>query len=239
MGYGFFSDDSALALPHPPIPWPLLLKIEEAVGVAWGLLRDKPPAGFDLKTALENEITHKLQTAVFDRVLRDKMVAGFDRQVFTVGTRGAELQNFDGTRRDMKPDLLIGFVERPSVRVPTQDWLFIECKPVGPDHDVVKNYCRKGIARFIRGEYAWTMTDALMVGYASRGFELRTTLKDALKNGGQEFCLLSAPRECSRTERTLFSNVVYITKHGRAFAYVETGEASPPLKLRHVWLLRD
>jgi hypothetical protein len=239
MGYGFFSDDSVLPLPHPPIPWPLLLKIEEAIGVAWGLLREDAPEGFDLKTATENEITHKLQTAVFDRVLRDRMVAGFDRQVFTVGTRGAELQNFDGTRRDMKPDLLIGFVERQSVRVPTQDWLFIECKPVGSKHDVMKHYCRKGISRFVRGEYAWTMTDALMVGYVSKGFQSQTRLKEALECEEREFCLLSAPRECSRTERTLFSNAVYITKHGRTFTYVETGEAAPPLKLRHVWLPRD
>lgn len=238
MAFGFFTDDSALPLPHPPIPWPLLVKIEEAIGAAWELLRDSPPEGFDLRAASENEITHKLQTALFDRVLRDKTVEGFDRQVFTTGTRGAELQNFDGSRRDMKPDLLIGFIERPTVRVPTQDWLFIECKPVGPKHEVTKHYCRKGITRFLVGEYAWTMTEALMVGYASDGYELRTTLKDALKNGADEFRVESAPRECRRTERTLFSNTVHVSRHARDFAYLETGQAAPTITLRHLWLKR-
>ncbi len=227
MALGFFRDDSGLPLPHPPIPWPLLLKIEEAIGAAWALLRDSPPEGFDLRAAEENEITHKLQTALYDRVLRDK----------TVG--GAELQNFDGTRRDMKPDLLIGFVERPTVRVPTQDWLFVECKPAGPKHDVTREYCRKGITRFLRGEYAWTMTDALIVGYASAGIELRTKLKDALKTDDDEFHVLSAPLECARTERMLFNNPVYITQHKRTFSYVETGKPAPPITLRHLWLARD
>lgn len=239
MGYGFFSDDSGLPLPHPPLPWPLLLKIEEAIGVAWGLLRDQPPEGFDLSTAEENEITHKLQTAVFDRVLRDKMVAGFDRQVFTVGTRGAELQNFDGTRRDMKPDLLVGFVGRPEVRIPTQDWLFIECKPVGPKHNVLRHYCRKGITRFLNGEYAWTMTQALMIGYASTSYELKATLKDALKHGETEFCVESQLRECLRTYRTLFSHDVQVSRHRRNFAYLETEVAAPTITLRHIWLPRE
>ena len=163
MAHGFFTDDSTLPLPHPPIPWPLLVKIEEAIGVAWGLLRDTPPEGFDLKTEEENEITHKLQTALFDRVLRDRMVEGFDRQVFVPGTRGAELQNFDGSRRDMKPDLLIGFVGRPEVRVLTQDYLFIECKPVGPERNVTRYYCRKGITRFIKGLPLRTYFSCLVV----------------------------------------------------------------------------
>lgn len=239
MAHGFFTDDSTLPLPHPPIPWPLLVKIEEAIGVAWELLRDKPPEGFDLKTEEENEITHKLQTALFDRVLRDRMVVGFDRQVFVPGTRGAELQNFDGNRRDMKPDLLIGFVGRPEVRMLTQDYLFIECKPVGPKHDVTRHYCRKGITRFIKGEYAWTMTEALMVGYASDGFELKTTLKDALKHGEAEFHVESPLRECRRTEHTLFSHEVHVSRHRRNFAYVETGVVAPSITLRHLWLNRQ
>ena len=239
MTHGFFTDDSTLPLPHPPIPWPLLVKIEEAIGVAWGLLRDTPPEGFDLKTEEENEITHKLQTALFDRVLRDRMVEGFDRQVFVPGTRGAELQNFDGTRRDMKPDLLIGFVGRPEVRVPTQDYLFIECKPVGPNHKVARQYCRKGIMRFIKGEYAWTMTEALMVGYASAGFEMETQLKDVLKTGSGEFRVLSRPRECRHTERSLFNAAVLVSRHVRIFPYAETGQPAPPILLRHLWLKRD
>ncbi len=239
MGYGFFSDDSGLLLPHPPLPWPLLVKIEEAIGVAWSLLRDKPPAGFDLRTAEENEITHKLQLAVFDRVLRNRMVDGFTREIFVPGTRGAELQNFDGTRRDMKPDLLIGFVDRPPVRVPTQDWLFIECKPIGPKHGTTGHYCRKGIARFVCGEYAWTMTEALMVSYSSEGYDCEAELKHSLSSAGAEYRVVSAPAMCRRTERTLFGTPVYITQHNRSFSYVETGQPAPAIVLRHLWFKRS
>ena len=238
MAHGFFTDQSDLPLPHPPISWPLLVKIEEAIGAAWVLLRDHPPEGFDLKLAEENEITHKLQTALFDRVMRDRTVAGFDRQVFTTGTRSSEIQNFDGSRRDMKPDLLIGFIDRPDVRMPSQDWLFIECKPVGPKHEVTSHYCRKGIMRFVRGEYAWTMTQALMIGYASEGYDLEPKLKTVFAKDGNEFRLESGPQECRRTEPSLFRSPVYESQHGRAFTYPATGKPAPPITLRHLWLKR-
>jgi hypothetical protein len=103
---------------------------------------------------------------------------------------------------------------------------------------VTRHYCRKGIRRFRDGEYAWTMTEALMVGYASAGFELKTTLREALRHAEEEFYVESPLRECRRTERTLFNSEVYVSRHRRGFNYLETGTRAPVITLRHLWLNR-
>jgi len=36
------------------------------------------------------------------------------------------------------------------------------------------HYCDKGIIRFVRGDYAWAMRDALMVGYVTEGYSITT-----------------------------------------------------------------
>ena len=239
MAYRFYKNTADAELPHPPIPLAVFLKIEEAVGVAWCLLRQNPPDGFNLATASENDITHKLQEKLFDVVFRDCLVEGFNREVFTVGTRGTEVRNFDGSRRDMKPDLLIGFVERPRVEYPSQDWLFIECKPVDSDHAVGAHYCDKGIIRFVRGEYAWTMSGAMMVGYAKDGYTVSAKLDGALKARAATIPTSGLPKACVRSRAGRFADVVCISQHDRTFQYVETGENAPSITVRHLWLRRN
>ena len=164
---------------------------------------------------------------------------GFNKEIFTIGTRGAELRNFDGSKRDLKPDLLVGFVNRPNVLYPTQDWLFIECKPVDDDHAVGKHYCNKGIIRFIRGDYAWTMTNALMVGYACSGYTILPKLPNALATRTKKIPTLDAPQACSHSQAGSANEVVHISRHERTFNYVENGKAAPAITIRHLWLKRD
>jgi hypothetical protein len=226
-------------LPHKSLSPRACIIVEQALIRAWKWMVENPQPGFDLHTSLENGVTHQLHETLFDIVFKRELVDGFNNEVFTIGTRGAELRNFDGSKRDLKPDLLVGFANRPSVAYPTQDWLFIECKPVDSDHTVGTDYCDKGIIRFIRGDYAWTMTSALMIGYARSGYTILPKLPDALASRAKEIPTLDNPQPCQRSQASPANEVVHISRHKRTFKYVENSKAAPEIIIRHLWLKRS
>lgn len=240
MTLGIFDDQAeGVELPHKPLSLRACIVVEQAVVRAWQWMVENPRAGFDLKTAEENGITHQLHEALFDVVFKNELVDGFNKEIFTVGTRGAELRNFDGSKRDLKPDLLVGFVHRPGVAYPTQDWLFIECKPVDDDHAVGTHYCDKGLIRFVRGDYAWAMQSAMMVGYAREGYSLVSRLSEALAADRKEpIPTSSEPVCCSRTRANAFAEQVAISKHRRTFSYLENNLPAGIIVVRHLWLRR-
>ena len=43
-------------------------------------------------------------------------------------------------------------------------------------------YCDKGIIRFVSGDYAWGMPQALMIGYAASGYTMPRKLEEAFKD---------------------------------------------------------
>ena len=236
----FESEAEEVELPHKAIPLQSCLIIERAIIRAWEWMLETPSEDFDLATAQENGVTHQLHETLFDVVFKNELVEGFNKDVFTVGTRGSELRNFNGAKRDLKPDLLVGFVHRPSVLYPTQDWLFIECKPVDVDHSVGLHYCDKGLIRFVRGDYAWTMRNALMVGYARKGYSALPKLSEALKSKRKEpIPTTHYPESCCQTKATAIAEQVAISKHQRTFNYVENGLVAGEIAVRHLWLKRD
>ncbi len=63
------------------------------------------------------------------------------------------------------PDLVF-FLNRDSLPIlVSHDALAVECKPVDENHPVGEFYCEKGLKRFVIGDYAWPMQEAMMVGY--------------------------------------------------------------------------
>lgn len=235
---GFF-DEAEVALPHPPIALAVFLVVESAVCAAWHLLRTQPRAGFDLLTADEDVITQELQEAIFNKIFDKGIVDGFDRQVFASVTREPKVRNYNYANLDKMPDLLIALVNRPSGLINTQDGLFIECKPVDTDHSVGKHYCDKGLIRFVRGDYAWAMTSALMVAYAREGYTIVPKLQDALAKRSSGIPTLKDPHPCRRSKVGPSSEVVHISQHARTFTYLETGQLAQAITIRHLWLRRD
>jgi hypothetical protein len=133
----------------------------------------------------------------------------------------------------------VRLIGRPQSIKNTQDGLFIECKPVDSAHAVLAHYCAKGLARFIRGEYAWAMTNAMMVGYTRVGYTIPLKLKGALQGwplASSDGCML---RSCTRSEATAISEIVHLTDHDRDFKYMETQRKAPRITIRHLWLNRD
>ena len=88
----------------------------------------------------------------------------------TIGKQALEAKGLSDLARQYKnpdkdPDLWFRLRsdEEPTTVLSTHDGLFVECKPVDNSHPVRSDYCDKGLLRFIVGDYAWAMQDALMV----------------------------------------------------------------------------
>jgi len=235
MAYGVYREK--LQLPHPPISLRVFLIVEMALRTTWKLMRENPRPEFNLNNADEDIVTHELYECLYDEVFKNRLVEGFDRQLFADFRREPKIRNYDGTHLDKMPDLFFCLLERPIVKLPSQDGLYTECKPVDSDHTVGHHYCDKGIIRFTRGHYAWTMTSALMIGYVQQGYSITPKLVNALKKS-KTITTIDLPIPCHRSSATECSEATHVTRHTRSFSYMETGEASPPITIRHLWLMR-
>ena len=239
MGLAFYEEGVAGdKLPHPLISLSIFLVVEEALCVAWDYLRTRPRPGFNLLSEVEDVVTQELYERLYDDVFNKSVVDGFDRQLFPDITREPKVRNYDGSSLDKMPDMLIRLFDR-GVFIPSQDGLFIECKPVDPDHSAGVHYCNKGIIRFVRGEYAWAMTSALMIGYVRDGYSISPKLTKALEEHGKEVSTIALPYPCQLSKPGKNNEVVHVSQHLRTFNYVETRQQAPAITLRHLWLRRD
>jgi len=237
MPQGFFKPQAGL--PHKPIPLAVHLIVEAALRESWRRLRQHPPARFNIETADEDVVTHELQKVLHGEVFDSKHAAGFTSEFFAAPVRAAKWENFNGRKRDLMPDLFFGMIGRPKARIPWQDGLFVECKPIDKRRSAGRHYCDRGIKRFVRGDYAWAMTSALMVGYASQGYNLSAKLAEALNTRARKIPTLAKLKPCQHSQASPVSERAYFSQHGRSFKYIQTREAAPPITIRHLWLKRD
>ena len=237
MPQGFFK--LLAGLPHKPIPLVVHLIAESAIRESWRRLRHNPPAGFNIETAHEDVVTHELQKVLHGEVFNSKEAEGYTSEFFAPPVREAKWENFNGRKRDLMPDLFFSLVGRPKAGIPWQDGLFVECKPVGRKHPAGSAYCDAGIIRFVRGDYAWAMTSAMMVGYASDGYNISPKLEEALGARARKIPTLAKPKHCRRSRATPVSERTYFSEHRRTFKYVQTKVAAPSITIRHLWLKRD
>jgi hypothetical protein len=239
MALGFYAQGAkTIELPHPAISLAVYLVVENGIRAAWELMRNNPRNGFDLGRANEDIVTHELYERLYDEVFDNNVVEGFDRELLTAISRESKLRTYDGYSLDKMPDLLFGLADRPGVFRRTQDWLFVECKPVDDAHSLGVHYCGKGIIRFVKGEYAWAMTSALMVGYVSTGYSISRNLTDALV-ASTTIETLDLPNVCCYSSSIPGSETVQISKHVRRFTYIETHKTGGAIMIRHLWLRRD
>ncbi|MEO6785932.1 MAG: hypothetical protein ABI318_07335 [Chthoniobacteraceae bacterium] len=215
------------------------LIVEAALCAAWELVIQHGRAGFDLQTANEDTITLQLYERLYDDIFNKGVVEGFDSEVFASVHREPKVRNFDGSHPDKMPDIVVDFIDRPVGVMNSQHGLFIECKPVDQNHPAGSAYCDAGLIRFVRGDYAWAMQSAMMVGYAREGYSLLPELSEALASKRKEPIPTSfGPASCPRTRATAYAEQVAISKHRRTFTYVENGLPAGEIAIRHLWLRR-
>jgi len=238
MALDFFAQPPQL--PHPEIPLSVILIIEEALRTAWEMLRNNPPKGFNLADAHEDIVTEKFLAIIVNEVLIDKTVQGFSKELFRV-SREEKHPNYNRRNPDKMPDLSIHLLaDRPDVYFFAEDRLYIECKPVGAERTVGKHYCGKGLIRFVEGNYAWTMSQAMMIGYTQAGYSIIPKLQSALQERiAMKTIQYPIPCPKSISQARSWCEAVHISCHERSFSYIETKQPAPPITLRHLWLRRD
>ncbi len=237
--YQDMADDGKCLPPYPKLSPRLYSVVEIALRKAWEIVTADRNAAAIWKTADEDSLTLMVFEVLKDTLWQKRIIPGFDSEIFSTINREPKIRNCDGMHPDKMPDLLIEFREIPTNVRASQYGIYIECKPVDACHSVARHYCAKGIHRFLVGDYAWAMQDALMVGYASTSRSMEKHLVPKMVGyppdhftSSAKACRSNRSKEDSVAEQTL------ITTHSRNFVYQETGEASPEITLRHLWLKR-
>ena len=234
----FTHGSSSQRVPHPRIPIRLLLAAHMAFVKAFAMLRSDPPAGFVLSSAGEKAITRQLKDVLANDLLPHGTVPGFNHVYFSYVVRDAELSSYDGQHPDKKPDILVGLQRADGSKViADQDAIFIECKPVDADHKLTTEYGSNGIRRFVKGEYAWAMLEAMMVAYVRGPHTIAGELRANLRKNVADprFGKPTQPLYVPASEKGPKWEALHSTRHQRNIVLPATGKAARPILLFHSW----
>ncbi|MDP2834510.1 MAG: hypothetical protein Q8Q28_14675 [Pseudomonadota bacterium] len=209
----------------------LLAVVENALSEAWRALLDEVANGhFSICGAHEDTITEKLQIILGELHAADpEVVPGYSE--FSIGSRDSKLRSHDGEHLDRQPDLTF-YPLRGSIRTTNSllAGIFVECKPIDSDHPIPSAYCKEGLIRFIRGDYAWAVDHALMVGYVRN----RCWLPEGLAAcKAMQYRFLESPIALAPTTS---GDAVYQSRHERTFTFSSPLEPAGPITLHHLWL---
>ncbi len=232
MAVGFFTNGIEFKLPHPPVPDRTMLLLCNVIKRAWQLLIERPPTKFDLKSADEDTITQVLVEIVENRLRRSGEIAGFDTARFGKVSREPKITNVDKKHPDKMPDIFFDLRRDQYSILSDQDGLFVECKPIDGKHPIVSCYCKKGLERFVIGDYAWAMQNALMVGYVNSDPSF-AKLATALNNVKETAAL----NTIDHAEINKFK--IYRSRHRRCFEWPGNHSQACQISVAHIWLDRN
>ena len=229
MATGRFTDGVVYELPHPRIQQRTLLLICRVIRKAWQLLREDPEEGPSLQSAHEKDINRKLVWILENRLRKNEEVAGFNSELFGNVERDPKIINYNNKSPDKMPDIVFRLGREKLTILSEQDGLFVECKPLDTGHPVLSCYCKKGLIRFVNGDYAWAMQDALMVGY-ERGKDsydtLARVLDDRKTTAGMNIIQHFLVDEHN----------IYQSEHARNFEVAENRGPACSITVSHLWL---
>ncbi len=227
MAVGFFTDGIEYTLPHPQIPKRTVLLLCKVIKKAWQLLEEMPPSNFILQSANEDTITQVLVDEIIENRLRKSgEVDGFNCALFGKVIREPKITNFDKKHPDKMPDIFFDLKRDQLPILSNQDGLFVECKRV--NSRLFSWYCKKGLIRFVNGDYAWAMQDALMVGYVKGHYSFR---KLASVLDGKKSAAFKTTKHSAVDEYT-----IYCSSHNRDFEWPENHGHACPISVVHLWL---
>lgn len=225
-------------LPHPPLGLPVILLVRLVVLRAFEMLEER---GFSLATKTKDEITAALRGIIENDLRQNGSVNGFNRHTYETVIRQGQTANFDLSKLTKAPDLcfkLRNDEEEPRPVLSEYDALFVECKPIDANHSAGSKYCDDGLCRFVDGDYAWAMEQALMLGYA-RDRTIEGHLIPAMRESERperlktvEFPRLSAPLEEAARGK---AEALYVSRHRRGFPWVGGKGPATDIFIFHSW----
>ncbi len=231
MAVGFFTHGIDYELPHPRIPQRIVLLLCSVIKRAWQLLEEKPPCNFSIQSADEDTITEVLAGIIEDRLRNNGEVDGFNCALFGKVIRDPKITNFDKKHPGKMPDFVFDLKREAMPILSTQDGLFVECKPVDSKHPILSYYCKKGLIRFVNGDYAWAMQDALMVGYIKVPYSFENL--ESVLNDDKKSAVMKTTNHFAVDEYS-----IYLSRHNRVFEWLENCGQACPISVTHLWLQR-
>ncbi len=200
--------------------------IVEGIRRAFVELQETAPE--TIQTGSEVEVTALLQARFSQVISKD---AYLSEKVLSVG-RGSESISFDGFHLEKRPDLSIVLQDRDSLFP-----LVLEAKILDVARSkTVRIYCENGILRFVRGEYAWTNREALMIGYVRDDSSTSTTLRFFLLNAMETEPHLYLVQALTLAVGWSLVDLA-VTQHDREFKYEHQQPRDPgPISIWHLWL---
>ncbi|WP_145952388.1 hypothetical protein [Paludisphaera borealis] len=226
-------------LPHRRIDLPVILLVRRVLHRALIRLRK---IGFNLCDASEDQVTAALLDVIENDFRRTGCIPGFNTKVYESVVRQTQVANYDRTKIGKAPDLC--FRLQPDDQeeywgLSIYDALFVECKPVDKTHSAGGDYCDKGLVRFIEGDYAWAMQDAMMVAYARHDRSVVGHLLPAMKEADRITTLatermpqLLKPINKHKLEGT---EPIYVSLHRRAFDWPDGKGKATNITVYHLW----
>lgn len=230
-------------LPHPRLGLPVILLVRVVVLRAFEMLRGRD---YPLATKSEDEITAALRSIIENDLRQKGSVRGFNRDTYEIVIRQGQVANFDSTKFAKAPDLcfkLRNDEEEPRPVLSEHDALFVECKPVDRTHAAGSKYCDDGLCRFVDGDYAWAMEEALMLGYARHGRTIDKHLIPAIKESERRDRLKTAelprPSTYPGAEARDYAEALHVSRHRRGFQWVDGKGPATDIVIYHSWHLCD
>jgi hypothetical protein len=226
-------------LPHPRLGLPVILLIRRVLMRAFESLRAQ---NYDLAAATEDQVTAALRSTIENNLRQTGAVPGFDKRKFETLIRQGQWANYDGSRLTKTPDLFFKLRDDESEPRPVLsefEGLFVEAKPVDNTHAVGTKYCDDGLIRFVRGDYAWAMQEAMMLAYARHNRTIAGHLIPAMTEASRKksLCTVQLPQPCaaSNAAASAHAEVVYISRHTREFPWPDGKGPASEITVYHLW----
>jgi hypothetical protein len=230
-------------LPHPRLGLPVLLLIRRVVLRAFELRREQQ---FNLAAAKEDQVTAALRSTIENNLRQSGEVPGFDKRTYEMVIRHGQVANYDGSRFTTTPDLFFKLRDdetEPRLVLSEHEGLFVEAKPVDAKHAAGSRYCDEGLIRFVRGDYAWAMQEAMMLAYARHGRTIKRSLlpamSEALRMSTLQTQQLPTQITTEMAGSTLAAEAVFRSRHERTFQWPDSKGQATPIDIFHVWCLCD
>ncbi|TDX24805.1 hypothetical protein DFO67_12051 [Modicisalibacter xianhensis] len=218
------------------IPMFLMAVVQNALAHAWRLLLEEVAEGhFVICGEEEDVITERLYMILDDLYSNEpEVIQGFSS--FQTPVREGNLSNRKGDKLDCQPDLVFRPLRGQLVtRSSAMSAIFVECKPIDSAHPIGSTYCKAGISRFVREDYAWAVDRAIMLGYVRNICPLPGGLAYVLdsKTGRQAYRVEEGLMYLTRTTH---GDDVYSSVHNRGLDTKPSSVNRLPITLHHLWL---
>ena len=225
-------------LPHPEYGTPVFLVLHRAIKRAFVIMRAN--SSISLASLEEDDVTRILRGVLNNTLLKSGEVGGFDRSTFEQIGRQYRCVSYDGTHLAKEPDMRFNLRDHNRRdTLDTEDGIVVECKPIDDHHAPGSHYCKKGIRRFVAGEYAWAMQEALMIGYVRGSRTIAQTLLPAMKRESQKSTLATIDEPGLVELEEEGCEVLHSSRHRRNFEWRDDKGPATAITLFHSWHLAE